>query len=62
VIKSWSRRDRPGAAEIIVKVGERVTMIFPERDIDLGVLRPEAMIKSGYAFVNGGYEPYARFE
>jgi hypothetical protein len=61
-IKAWSRRDRPGAGEIMVKVGDRVTMIFPERDIEMGVLQPDAMIKSGYAFVNGAYEPYARFE
>lgn len=60
-IKAWSRRDRPGACEVIVKVGPRATMIFPEKDIDLGILRPEGMIKSGYRFENGGHHPYAYF-
>lgn len=60
-LKTWARRDRPGAAEILVKVGRRVTMIFPEADIELGIMgdRP---LRSGYAFRNGRYEPYARFE
>lgn len=60
-IKSWSNRSRPGAAELIVKVGQRVTMIFPERDIELGLLQPEGVIKSGYRLQDGRHQPYAYF-
>lgn len=59
--KAWSDRKRPNGAEIMVKVGQRGTVIFPERDIDIGVLQ-DRPLKSGYAVIDGAYQPYARYE
>jgi hypothetical protein len=46
--------------EVTVRVGDRLTMLFPEADIDLGPAE-NLPIESGYAFEAGAYRPFARY-
>jgi hypothetical protein len=59
-LKLWSRRDRPGHLEVVVRAGERLTMIFPEGPIELG---PDQRmpIRSGYRQVGERRVPFAEF-
>jgi hypothetical protein len=59
-IKAWSDRNVAEPLEVTVRVGERVTVVFPEADIDLGVDQGRP-ISSGYESVGGVERPYARF-
>jgi len=59
-IKTWSDRRHPEPFEVTVRVGDRVTVVFPEADIDLGVDQGRP-IESGYEVIAGAMLPYARF-
>lgn len=59
-IKAWSDRRVAEPFEVTVRVGDRVTVVFPEADIDLGADRGRP-IESGYKSVGGAMLPYARF-
>ena len=59
-LKAWSDRNRPDAFEVTVRVGDQVTIVFPEADIDLG-LEQKLPIESGYTLEAGAYRPYARY-
>jgi len=59
-IKAWSDRSAPEPLEVTVRVGSRVTVVFPEADIDLGGER-DLPIESGYALEGGAYRPFARY-
>lgn len=59
-IKAWSDRRQPQAFEVAVRVGSRLTIVFPEADIDLGP--EEALpISSGYEMQGGVLRPFARY-
>jgi hypothetical protein len=59
-LKVWADRSHPEPLEVTVRVGNRLFVVFPETDIDLG---PEESlpIQSGYALEGGAYRPYARY-
>jgi hypothetical protein len=58
-LKQWSRRTRPDSPGFCAKVGQQITMVFPEADIPLG-LHQDRPIRSGYRMGPGGrYEPFA---
>jgi hypothetical protein len=58
-LKAWSDRDRPTPLEVLVRAAGRLWVIFPEADIDLGLLRTDASIDSGYRLEAGRKIPYA---
>jgi len=57
-LKAMSQRAVEGC-ELLVSVGDRRFVIFPEEDVDLGVIDPEHKIVSGYATRDGEQVPYA---
>lgn len=59
-IKVWADRRNPEPFEVTVRVGDRVTVVFPEADIDLGPDQGRP-IESGYEVIAGVELPYARF-
>jgi len=56
-IKAWADRRHPEAFEVTVRVAGRLTIVFPEADIDLGAEQPLS-IESGY---DGANRPFARY-
>jgi hypothetical protein len=59
-LKAWSDRRVAEPMEVTVRVGDRVTVVFPEQDIELGPAR-DLPIESGYAVAGGVTRPYARY-
>jgi hypothetical protein len=59
-IKAWSDRNVAQPFEVTVRVGDRITVVFPEADIDLGLERT-APIESGYELQGGTMRPFARY-
>jgi hypothetical protein len=57
-IKRMSQRVADGH-ELLVCVGDRRIAVFPEVDVDLGLVNPEHKIVFGYARQEGGHAPYA---
>jgi hypothetical protein len=59
-LREWSRRDGPDPLQVIVRTGDRLTVVFPEGEIELGEdqRRP---IRSGYRVVAGRRVPFAEF-
>lgn len=60
-LRAWSNRDLPSPLEVLVRVKERMLVIFPEGEVDLGAQQTECSITSGYNVENGRKTPYARF-
>jgi len=60
-LKAWSNRDRPQPLEVLVRIKDRMLVIFPEGEVDLGPQQTERAISSGYHVENGRRTPYARF-
>jgi hypothetical protein len=60
-LKAWSNRDRPAPLEVLVRIKERMLVIFPEGEIDLGPQRTECSINSGYHLQGGRKVPFAEF-
>ena len=60
-LKAWANRDRPAPLEVLIRVGERMLVLFPEGEVDLGPQQIEQAIDSGYHLQNGRKVPYARF-
>lgn len=60
-IKAWSQRAGPDWFEVLVRVGARLIMVFPEGEVDLGELQPGRRIESGYRREGGRLVPWARF-
>jgi hypothetical protein len=46
-IRRWAEIALADGAQVIAFAGERATMIFPDSDVDLGVLRPGDQIRVG---------------
>ena len=60
-LKTWSNRDGPSPLEVLVRIKERMLVMFPEGEVDLGPQQTECSISSGYNVANGQKTPYARF-
>lgn len=60
-LKAWSNRHRPLPVEVLVRVKDRMWVVFPEADIDLGPLQPEASVASGYRVQEGRQIPFATY-
>ncbi|HEY5409666.1 MAG TPA: YkgJ family cysteine cluster protein [Caulobacteraceae bacterium] len=60
-LKAWANRDRPAPMEILVRIKERMLVLFPEGEIDLGPQQTELSISSGYHVEAGRKIPYAQF-
>jgi hypothetical protein len=57
-IRRMAQRSLDGY-QLIVCIGDRRIVVFPDQEADLGVIGPEAKIVSGYAEHEGGLAPYA---
>ena len=58
-IKSWSEIIRTGAGTVIVE-DHGVHVVFPEREIYLGVPARDALVQAGYLKGRNGPKPWAR--
>jgi len=58
-LKLWSDRTGASPVEVLVRSAGRLWVIFPEADIDLGPMQPDASIDSGYRIEEGRKVPYA---
>lgn len=52
-IKAMSARAHDGY-ELLVSIGDRRIVVFPDQEADLGIINPEHKIISGYATKDGG--------
>lgn len=59
-LKGWSHMIRRREGCVLVLVGDRATVIFPEEDIAIGVLRPEEELAVGYLKGPGWTAPLVR--
>lgn len=57
-LKTMSQRAFDGY-ELLVSIGDRRIVVFPDQDVDLGVINPDHKIISGYAEKDGAQIPYA---
>jgi len=57
-IKAMSQKTADGH-QLIICVDQRRFVIFPDQDVDLGVVNPDSKIVSGYAERDGQIVPYA---
>jgi hypothetical protein len=60
-LKAWSDRDRPLPLEVLVRVKDRMWVIFPEAEVDLGPPQLDQSITSGYRVENGRNVPFAMY-
>ena len=60
-LKAWADRDRSSPVEVLIRVKDRMLVVFPEAEVDLGPQQTECSISSGYSVENGRKTPYARF-
>ena len=44
VIKGWARRKMAGGGTVIVWAGQHATLVLPDRDKDLGIVRDDQLI------------------
>jgi hypothetical protein len=56
-IKEWSRAARDGSGFVAVCVGDRTTLIFPEEDLAVPEIPPNADLKVGYRHTSGVRRP-----
>jgi hypothetical protein len=47
MLKMWAEAAVPHRGQVVVCVGQRYFMIFPDRDIDLGIVTPDHRIITG---------------
>ena len=57
-IKQLSERTA-GGDKILICIGDRRIVVFPDQDVDLGVVNPDHKIVSGYASQGGQRVPFA---
>jgi hypothetical protein len=43
-LKEWAARSVPFRGQVIAAIGQRMYMIFPDRDVDLGIVDPDDLI------------------
>ncbi len=60
-IKAWSNRSTASPVEVLVRVRGRMTVIFPEVEIDLGDYDVSKRVVSGYRMEDGRSVPYAEY-
>ena len=61
-IKAWSAREVRPFRLVIVRSRARITVVFPEDDIDLGPAQADKQIESGYETRDGKRVPYAYYK
>jgi hypothetical protein len=57
--KKWAAAAIQNRGEIVAYVGRRVHVIFPDRDVDLGIVGEDEIIVTGARMVAGGSRPEA---
>lgn len=57
-LKAMSQRAHDGY-ELLVSIGDRRIVVFPDQEADLGVINPDHKIISGYATRDGERVPFA---
>ncbi len=60
-IKTWSDPANTSVSVVRVRIGDRVLVVFPETEIDLGLSNGRTGIRCGYERKGGKLQPYARF-
>ena len=60
-IKFWSKRSPEGFKSVFVHRRGRVLCVFPEGEIELGPLRRDVGVQTGYRQEGGKLVPYARY-
>ncbi len=60
-LKAWANRDLPAPMEVLIRIKERMLVLFPEGEVDLGPQQTERSISSGYHVEFGRKTPYAQF-
>ncbi|WP_374308730.1 hypothetical protein [Dongia sp.] len=46
-IKTWAHAALPHQGQVMIKNGDRMTMILPDDDVDLGIVRQDQLIVTG---------------
>jgi hypothetical protein len=46
-LKRWSEHARANRGQVVVMIGRRAIVVFPDRDVDLGVMAGDEMIVTG---------------
>jgi len=60
-IKAWSHRRQPPHRMVIVRSRDRLAVVFPEGEVDLGPERMNEPIESGYVLRRSQLQPYAHY-
>ena len=60
-LQAWADRSQPLHLEVFVRIGGRMSVLFPEGAIDLGAYDPDLAVDSGYLNQDGASVPYARY-
>lgn len=58
-IRSWPRYNAQQVLEVVVRIGQRMIVVFADAEIDLGPQQHDKNIESGYRMQNGKLTPYA---
>jgi hypothetical protein len=58
-LKRWAAAAVQDRGEIVAYIGKRVYVIFPDRDVDLGIVGEDEIIVTGESAIAGGNRPEA---
>lgn len=58
-IKGEASRIYSEDIQVVVRVGKRLTVVFPDAEIDVGDTRDDALLMSGLKKVGGNLVPFA---
>ena len=58
-IRSWPLYTKAQVREVLVRIGQRMIVVFANGEIDLGPQQKDRNIESGYRMENGRLTPYA---
>ena len=47
--------------EVLIRTNGRLTVLFPEAEVELGLCGPDSSVDSGYRVEGGRRTPYARY-
>lgn len=57
--KTWSDRRRPLPLEVLIRLSGRMTVVFPEADIEVGFMQTGMKLEVGYRTEDGREVPFA---
>jgi len=60
-IRSWPRYNQHQVLEVLVRIGQRMIVVFADAEIDLGPQQADKHLTSGYRMENGKLTPYAYY-